>query len=155
MLIFRQKMSLQELNQGLNQDLPSLWKPNYTHTCAPKETKKSLRLWKNVNNLSDLQLTLGNVFFFLKTHTLHNKGGKKILCSCFGNPNLIIHCNWVNASLRRQTNLFWQLFSFFWTLPAWLCGWRCINSSVCATNAEVSKHSWLGDPNLHFLLNHL
>ena len=31
-----------------------------------------------MNNVSDLQFTLGNVFFFLKTHTLHNKGGKKI-----------------------------------------------------------------------------
>ena len=71
-------MFLQELNQGLNQDLPSLWKPNYTHTCAPKETKKVCACGKNVNNVSDLQFTLGNVFFFLKTHTLHKKGGEKI-----------------------------------------------------------------------------
>ena len=117
-------MSLQELNQGLNQDLPFLWKPNYTHTCAPKETKKSLRLWKNVNNLSDLQLTLGNVFFFLKTHTLHNKGGEKIPLFMFWHSKSNNTLQLSQHKLKEANKSYLTTFFLFWTLPAWLCGGR-------------------------------
>ena len=46
--------------------------------------------------------------------------------------------------LKEANKSYLTTFFLFWTLPAWLCGWRCINSSVCATNSEVSKHSWFG-----------
>ena len=46
--------------------------------------------------------------------------------------------------LKEANKYLLKTFFLFMTLPAWLCGWRRINSSVCATNAEVSKHSWFG-----------
>ena len=46
--------------------------------------------------------------------------------------------------LKEANKYLLKTFFLFWILPVWLCGWRCINSSVCATNAEVSKHSWFG-----------
>ena len=81
------------------------------------------------------------MFFLFKNSNLTQKTRGEIHLFMFWHSKSNHTWNWVNISLRRQTNIF---FFLFMTLPAWLCGWRRINSSVCATNAEVSKHSWFG-----------